>query len=230
MWPRLRERLFRLRTLFGGGTQLDRDFEDELAFHAAMREEKKAAEGLHAAAAQVEARRELGGIEKWKEALRDVRRPRALENFFSDVSLAVWLLRKSPAFTAAALATLTLAIGANTAVFTLLDTLLLRPLPVPESDRLTLWRVQPGEYGYAFSYPIFHELEKPSLAFSAVFAFAEHSFQMRAAEGTSTVHGALVSGQYFAALSVRPQEGRWITAMECPARKRRQSRACRGNQ
>lgn len=214
MWPKLRERLCRLRSLFGGRTQLDLDFEDELAFHAAMREKKKVSAGSNPTTAKVEAQRELGGIEKWKEALRDVRRPRALENLFSDVSLAVRLLGKSPAFTVVALATLTLAIGANTAVFTLLDTLLLRPLPVPESDRLTLWRIQPGEYGYSFSYPIFHELEEPSSVFSIVFAFAEHTFQMRGPEGTSTVQGAMISGQYFAALRVEPQKGRWITAMD----------------
>ncbi len=75
IWPRFREWALRLRKL-GGRQQLDQDLEDELAFHVAMREEKKASDGLNPATAQREARRELGGIEKWKEALRDVRRPR----------------------------------------------------------------------------------------------------------------------------------------------------------
>ncbi len=141
MWPKVRERLFRLRSLFGGRTQLDRDFDDELAFHAAMREERHVETGLDRAAAARKARGELGGIEKWKEALRDVQRPRMLENFIADVRLSIRLLRKSPAFTVVALVTLTLAIGANTAVFTLLNTLLLRPLAVPQADRLTMWRI-----------------------------------------------------------------------------------------
>jgi len=213
IWRHLREWALRLRKL-GGRKQLDQDFEDELAFHLAMREEKKLSSGVNPATAQMEARRELGGMEKWKDALRDVRRPRVVENFFSDVSLAVRLLQKSPAFTLVALATLTLAIGANTAVFTLLDTLLLRPLPVPQSDRLTLWHVQRDKddhpFAPVFAYRLFRGLEAHSTVFSDVFAFYSRRFQLRTAEGTEDISGMLVSGRYFSALQVPPEKGRWI--------------------
>ncbi len=210
----LREWLFRLRRLIQNRKQLDQDLEDELAFHVAMREQKHAGSGLEASAAQRKARHELGGIEKWKEALRDVRRPRALENFIADVKLAVRLLRKSPAFTLVALATLTLAISANTAVFTLLDTLLLRPLPVPQADRLTLWRIQPDKNDRPFSYAIFRDLEAHSAGFSHVFAFSRRQLQLRTGEGTENVSGALVSGHYFSALRVAPEKGRWIGPLD----------------
>lgn len=213
IWPHFREWVLRLQKL-GGRKQLDQDIEDELAFHVAMREEKKVCDGLNPPTAQMEARRELGGIEKWKEALRDVRRPRLLENFFSDVSLAVRLLRKSPAFTLVALGTLTLAIGANTAVFTLLDTLMLKPLPVPQADRLTLWRVEPTNdsrpSSYSFSYGIFRDLERHSAGFSDVFAFSRREFELRTETGTQKVPGTFVSGHYFSALGVPPAKGRWI--------------------
>jgi predicted permease len=210
MWPKIREWLFRLLNLLGRPTQLDRDFEDELAFHAAMREEEKISAGSNPAAARVEARRELGGIEKWKEALRDVRRPRALENFFADVNLAIRLLRKSPAFTLVALSTLALSIGANTAVFTLLDTLLLRPLPVPQAERLTSWRIEAHPPQFYFSYPIFRELEAPSKVFSGVYAFYKRELRTPGTTGTVAVHGVLASGEYFSVLRVHPQKGRLI--------------------
>ena len=214
MRQRMREWMLRLRSLLGGRTQLDQDFEDELAFHLAMSEEKKAAGGLNAVAARVEARRELGGMEKWKEALRDVRRLRVVENFFADVSLAVRLLRESPAFTVVALATLTLAIGANTAVFTLLDTLMLRPLPVPQADRLTLWRIQPDDNVRPFTYPVFRGLEAHSAGFSDVFAFYRRQLQLRTGEGTENLSGMLVSGHYFSGLRVPPEKGRWIGPLD----------------
>lgn len=212
MWPKMREWMLRLVSPFRQQRRFEQDFDDELEFHLAMRQEKHAEAGIDSAGAERKARLALGGVEKWKEALRDVQRPRSLENFAADVKLAVRLLRKSPAFTLVALATLTLAIGANTSVFTLLDTLMLRPLPVPDADRLTLWRIQPGEYGYPFSHPIFRELEKSSPVFSDVFAFTDHKFQMEANGGTRIVQGTLVSGRYFPALRVQPEKGRWINS------------------
>jgi predicted permease len=213
IWPHFREWVLRLRKL-GGRKRLDQDLEDELAFHIAMREEKKISAGLNPKAAQMEARREFGGIEKWKEALRDVRRPRVIENFFADVSLALRLLRKSPAFTLVALGTLTLAIGANAAVFTLLNTLLLKPLPVPEADRLTVWRVQPLHRADHFNYASFRGLEAHSAAFSDVFAFYQRQLQLRTGEGTVNIPGMLVSGHYFSTLRVPPEKGRWIGPMD----------------
>lgn len=206
--PHFHEWALRLRNLVRGRKQLDQDFGDELAFHVAMREGKYAEDGLTASAATRKAKHDLGGIEKWKEALRDVRRPRALENFIADIRLAVRLLRKSPAFTVVALATLTLAIGANTAVFTLLDTLLLRPLPVPQADRLVLLSI--ADYGNTFSYPGFRELEKRSPGFSSVCAFYQHKFQLHGPDGTESVPGVLVSGGYFSTFGVPPEKGRWI--------------------
>ncbi len=97
------------------------------------------------------------------------------ENLVSDVKLAVRLLRKSPGFTLVALATLTVAIGANTAVFSLLNALMLRPLPVPEADRLVVLNMRPGE-GSRFTYPQFRDLEKTSAVFANVLSFYRQKF------------------------------------------------------
>ncbi len=79
MLRRLREEVVRIGRFFRGRKRLERDFEDELAFHVAMREGEHERAGVERQSAVREARRELGGLEKWKEALRDVGRPRALK-------------------------------------------------------------------------------------------------------------------------------------------------------
>ncbi len=105
---------------------------------------------------------------------------------------------------------MTLAIGANTAVFTLLNTLMLKPLPVPEADRLTVWQIQPDKNRGPFAYAVFRDLEAHSAVFSDVFAFSRRQLQLRTGEGTENVPGMLVSGHYFSALRVPPEKGRWI--------------------
>ncbi len=209
-WQDLREHVLRLAGLLRR-RQAERDMADELEFHLAMKQEKYAQEkGLGEAEAALRARRDLGNVEKWKEFCRDVERARPVEDFARDAALAVRMLRRSPAFTAVALITLALAIAANTAIFSLINAVLLRPLDVPEADRLTFLRIQPDEFGYAFNYPLFKYVEKHGTVFSQVFAFAGRNLQIQGREGTERVAGQLVSGKYFAALKVNPRMGRYI--------------------
>lgn len=209
-WQDLREHALRLRALLHRG-RTERDLSEELEFHLAMKQQKYAQQdGLDAPEAARKARNELGNLEKWKESCRDVARARFLEDFARDLALAVRMLHKSPTFTAVALITLALAMGANTAIFSLLNTVLLRPLPVPQADRLALLRIMPEDFGYAFNYPLFKYIEKNGSAFSQVFAFAGRDLQIHSREGVERVAAQLVSGQYFVALRVNPEIGRYI--------------------
>lgn len=101
--------------------------------------------------------------------------------------------------------------GANTAVFSLLNGLLLRPLPVPDAHQLVLLRIEPTSFHYSFSLPLFRELEKHHEVFNSVFAFTGHRFQIRGPKGNETVLGGFVSGQFFEALATPPELGRYLT-------------------
>jgi predicted permease len=206
----LREFLNKLRWLFRR-RRVESEMAEELEFHLAMRCARHTDGGLESGEAFDQARREFGAVGKWKEFCRDVWQFRFVENLWRDLLFAARMLRKSPAFAAVAVLTLALAIGANTAIFSLINAVLLRPLAVPRADRLVLLRIQPDDFGYSFCYPMFRHLEKDRKVFAKVFAFAGHRFQMRGASGTEYIPGSMVSGDYFDALQVAPATGRWIT-------------------
>jgi macrolide transport system ATP-binding/permease protein len=118
------------------GDRLERDLDDEIRGYAEMLADEKTGRGVPAAVARREAFAEVGGIEPVKEAVRDVRAGAVVESLWRDVRFGVRLLRQSPGFTLAAVASLGLGIGFNTSIFAVLDVLLLRPLPAVEPHRL----------------------------------------------------------------------------------------------
>src|SRR5579884_205655 len=208
-WPDMRERALRFAGLFRR-RRAEAEMDDELAFHLAMGREKYQRRGGAAAEAAAHAHRDLGSVAKWKDACRDIGRSRPIEDFVRDLGLAVRMLRKAPAFTSVALITLALAIGANAAIFSFLNALILRTLPVPHPERLAILRIQPDEFGYSFNYPLFKYIEQHGRVFQNVFAFAGRNLQVRGPNGVDRVAGQLVSGQYFPALEIHPELGRWI--------------------
>ena len=150
---------------------------------------------------------------EWQERLRELWQVRWVENFARDVSFAARLLRRSPGFTAVALLTLMLGVGANTTVFSIIDGLLLRPLPVPHSDQLAVLGIQRGgRVGHSFPEPLFRGLEARHDAFATVFASSRTTLQVRGRDGNENIAGDYVSGGFFPALETAPLLGRTLTA------------------
>src|SRR4051795_3995303 len=131
----LRQLYLRLRSLFVRNG-VERELDEELQFHLERLVEQKLASGVPPAQARTEALRELGGVSQFKEECRDARGLNLIEGLVQDVRYGARMLRSNPGFSAVAILSLALGIGANTAIFTLLHALILRPLPVSKPEEL----------------------------------------------------------------------------------------------
>src|SRR5688572_2518083 len=117
-------------------SRMERDMDREMRFHVQARAADLEAQGVAAAEAERRARREFGDVVRWKEAGREARGLRPVDDLAADLRYAVRTMRRTPGFTVAAVVSLALGIGATTAIFGLLDLLLLRPLPVRNPHEL----------------------------------------------------------------------------------------------
>ena len=216
MIPFLHEFAGRVRSLFLK-RRSDREIAEELEFHQSLMREKLIGQGVPQSAAEREVRRTFGNPNRWQERLRELWQFRALENFRRDVSFSIRLLKKSPGFTAIALLTLALGVGANTAVFSLVNGLLLRPLPVPHSEELVVLGMDHGgpRISNSFPAPFFRALESKHDLFSGVFACSSREgFLVREKSGAENVPGILVSGDYFSTLQIPAELGRYLTPQD----------------
>ena len=200
----------RLRALLSPGRG-DRELSEEVETHLEMRAAQLRAEGLDPVAARQAACREFGGIEQMKEEYRDRRTIPWMESFAKDAAYALRGLRRNPAFAAAAVLSLALGIGANTAIFSFINTLMLHLLPVEKPEQLvSLYRTGGWGEGYA-SYPLYLEFRKHSDLFSGVFA-RSGAEKVRFDSGSATrveyAEREYVSGNYFGVLGVKPALGR----------------------
>ncbi len=207
------EFLLRLKTLFRR-RRMNREMAAELEFHQALLREKYLRLGVPETEVDLATRRAFGNAGRWHERLRELWQFKRLENLVRDASFSMRILRKSLGFTSVAVLTLALGVGANTTVFSIINGLLLRPLPVPDSGRLVLVGISQGDprINYSFPEPFFRSLERRGLSFSQVFAFDHSKFQVKGSSGSEIVSGQLVSGSFFSALATPPLLGRTLTA------------------
>jgi predicted permease len=189
------------------------ELDEEIRSHIDGRAEELVAQGLPVAEAREQARREFGGIEQVKERCRDERPLRWLEVLWSDLRYGARWLRRSPGFTLAAVASLAIGIGANTAIFSVADAALLRPLPVRDPDRLVeLIAAYPdGHRQTNLPAPVFETVRRQSVDFAEAFAQVPTGVRLRVGSEPSEAARALfVSGNYFAALDPGAARGRLL--------------------
>ena len=206
----------RLRSLFHREAA-EQDLSDELRYHLEQKTNEYIAGGLSPEEARRKATREFGGLELHKEQCRDTRRVRLIETTLQDIRFGFRMLYKNLGFTAIAILTLGLGIGANTAIFSMVNSFLLRPLPIKDPEQLTVLGMQlkKGALQSSFSYPEFQDLqEQSSSVFSDVIA-------EQLSEGGLTINGKTepmivfyVSGNFFSALGVQPLLGRFLLPSE----------------
>lgn len=198
-------RLFRKRAL-------DRDLDRELHAHLALLTDDLMRSGLSREEANRRARITLGGIEQVKEASRDARGTRFIEDWWQDTRYALRALRRAPGFSAAAILTLAVGIGANTAVWSVLDALVLRALPVERSDELyALRHGDPSDEdpNYIFSLPRMGRFQGALPDSVRIGAMSSIARLYAAADGPAQpVEAQLVSGNWFQVLGVGAARGR----------------------
>jgi predicted permease len=216
----------RLRGLFGE-RGADRDLDDEIEAHLRLLTERYVRQGMSEDEATRTARRQFGNATLLKEAHRDMRGIRFIDTLVQDVRYGLRALGKNPGFTFVAALTLALGIGANTAIFSVVNAVLLRALPVKDPQRL-VFLSNPNRHGInseetgdrrLFAYHEFEWLRDHNLVFSGMFAAHSATPTLPVAVegsaqsgGTERVSVSLVSGAYFSVLGVKAALGRTFTA------------------
>ena len=185
---------------------------DELRFHVDLYAADLIRSGVPAEEAHRRARLEFGTIESIKEDCRQNRGLRLLDEVRQDLRYALRTLAKTPVFTSAAVLSLALGIGANTAIFSLMDAVLLRTLPLEMPDRLYFLAHDPGStISTSANYPLFERYRAASV-FSAVTAYRMRTFRITTADGIERVGGQFVSGNYHAVVGAPMFMGRGFSS------------------
>ncbi len=220
---RLHMLLLGLRSLFRGA-DADRELDEELRYHLERQIDEHIARGLTPARARREALIAMGGLDQRKEECRDMRKTRVIEDFFRDLRYAARTLQRNPGFAAVVILSLALGIGANTAMFSAIDAVMLRLLPVNDPKQLVMltWThdgfpkefVQSieGMHGLTFPFVAYEAIRDHNDVFDGTFAFAGNTppvnVGLRGRADWAGVKG--VSGNYFDALGVTALYGRML--------------------
>jgi predicted permease len=207
LWLRLRALALRRR--------VDDELDAELELHIEMLTRKNLAAGMGEEEARRRARARFGPKALIEDQCRDARGIRFVDVLWQDVRYALRTFRRNPAFVATAVLTLALSIGANTAIFSLVDAALLKDLPVRDPDTLVALDARQGERNTAFGYPQFHDLSSRQQILSEIVASGSIEFNRVRFEGVAEdlddVRGGVVSANYFTLLGVNAVVGRVFT-------------------
>ena len=204
----MRAWLVRLLGLFGRDRR-DRELTDEIETHLQMRIADNVSRGMTAAEARRQALIEAGGVESAKELCRERRSVPVFETVFQDIRFAVRTLLKAPPFTLTAVIALALGIGANTAVFSVVNGILLKPLGFKEPDRLMrVWEHGNGLDHAAIAYLNFKDWKDINSSFDELAAFRDTAFALEGREGPERIDGRQVSLNFLSTLGVAPAAGR----------------------
>jgi putative ABC transport system permease protein len=210
----LRELYWRIRATFRG-RRLDDEFDEEVREHLEMLTERFIRQGMEPAEASYAARRQFGGVTQVKQDLRERRALPLIDVLRRDIRQAFRQLRKSRRFTASAALTLALGIGVTTAVFAVLDTVMLRPLPFAEPDRLMAFRTADSRgVPHQLSYPDFVDFREQNRVFDHLVSYRDAPFTLTDFEPAVPVVGEIVSWDVFPLLGVQPERGRGFSPEE----------------
>jgi putative ABC transport system permease protein len=207
----------RWRALFHKPT-VEQELDNELQFHLDKDIAENIKSGMTAEDARYEALKAFGGVEQSKEEARDARGVRVIENVFEDARYSLRLLTKSPAFTFVVLLTLALGIGANTAIFSFANGILLRPLPYPQSDRLVVIdenALKRGANSIMVSYPNYLDWKQQNTVFQGIGVyFGTNRFALSGVGQPEELRGSYISYGLMEVLRVAPILGRTFTEAE----------------
>jgi len=190
--------------------QLDRDLDDELQFHLAMREQKLRKQGVAAEEAPYAARRQFGNVTLLKETSRELWGLGWLEILWQDLRYAARQLKRNPGFTAVAVITLALGIGATTAIFTVVNAVLLRPLPYPHPEELVYVQEILGEYGLSpfVGNREFAAWRNQSRTLSPIAAYMDFTANLTGGGEPERIICGMATTTFFSILGVHPVVGR----------------------
>ena len=190
-------------------SRVENELEEELRAHIQDRANDLERSGVPRAEAERRARLEFGGYQKFKEEIREAMGTHFIETLAQDARYAVRMLRKSPGFTAVAILTLALGIGANTAIFSLTYAVILKSLPVPNPDALVRYFFsEPGAPDLSISGPMYDTLRKYETVNQDILAWSGADLAVRSNGSVTDVRGAVVTGNGFRVLELAPYIGR----------------------
>src|SRR6201984_2909037 len=187
----------------------EQEMSDELRDHIERQTDANIAAGMPRDEARRQALMQFGGAEAVKEGCREQRSGFWLETLFSDVRYGVRMMMRSPGFTIVAILTLALGIGANTAIFSVVNGVLLNPLPFPQPDqRVSLRESKPNfEFG-SISFPNFRDWRKDNHTFSSMAISRRFAFSLTGLGEAEQVPGRFISSDFFSTVGVNPLLGR----------------------
>jgi predicted permease len=214
-WGWLKEQAARLGASLRRRRELENDFDEEVETHLKLLTDRFVRQGMRPEEARHAARRQFGGVTQVKNEWWERSRFQPLEEMLHDSAYVFRQFRKAPLFAVTAILTLALGIGANTAIFTLIDQLILRLLPIKDPQRVTILKEQGQFYGdnmgdNAMSYPMYRTIRDRNEVFRQVMCARPVWFTAATRSEADSVSGELVSGNYFALLGIRAAAGRLI--------------------